>query len=176
MLFLFVTAIISLVVTSVVMYIICKHLKLKSLVTSLALQQIRELGLLAKQEYVSVMYDIECTCKIQWYTIFMLSLSILGIIIFFILNARKLKLFRGHLFSNTVKIMLFISDAQYYVPVHLCRTAGSIHLFKITGKLSPEHIKLKRNILWDIVELEWKEVNMTLKGRKINLPTCHYTI
>ena len=76
----------------------------------------------------------------------MLGLLILSIIIFIILNARKLKLFRGHLFSNAVKIMLFISDAQNYVPVKLCRTTGSIHLFKITRKLTPEHIKLKRNM------------------------------
>ena len=100
----------------------------------------------------------------------MLSLLILGIVIFIILNVRKLKLFRGHLFSNTVKIMLFISDAQYYIPVKMCKTAESIHLFKITGKLIPIHIKLKRNILWDIIEIDWKEVNMTLNGNKINLP------
>ena len=43
-------------------------------------------------------------------------------------------MFRGHLFSNAVKVMLLISDAQYYVPVKLCRTAGSIHLFKLMGK------------------------------------------
>ena len=53
----------------------------------------------------------------------MLSLSILDITIFIVLSDRKLKLFRGYLFSNAVKIMLFISDAQYYVPVKLCRTA-----------------------------------------------------
>ena len=35
----------------------------------------------------------------------MLSSSILGILIFIIINARKLKLFRGHLLSNAVKIM-----------------------------------------------------------------------
>ena len=74
----------------------------------------------------------------------MLSLAILGIMIFIILNARKLKLFRGNLFSNAVKIMLFISDAQYYVPVELCRTAGSIYLFKITGKLLSEHTELRK--------------------------------
>ena len=108
--------------------------------------------------------------KTQWHTVFMLSLSILSIIIFIILNARQLKLFRGHLSSSTVKIMLFIQDAQYYVPAKLCRTTGSIHLFKITGNLTPEHIKLKGNILWDVIELDWKEVNMTLNGSKINLP------
>ena len=77
----------------------------------------------------------------------MLDLSILGIAIFIILHASNIKLFKGHLFSNAVKIMLFISDAQYYVPLKLCRTSGSIHLFKITGKFIPEYIKLKINIL-----------------------------
>ena len=46
------------------MYIICKHTKLKSLVTSLPLQQIREVGVVAKQDHVSIMHDIECTYKI----------------------------------------------------------------------------------------------------------------
>ena len=45
-----------------------------------------------------------------------------------------------------------------------------IHLFKITGKLIPEHIKLKKNILLDVIEIDWKEVNMTLNENKINLP------
>ena len=145
--FLFVTTIISLVVTSIALFIICKHTKLKSLVTSLTLQQLREVNAVTKQDYILVIHVIECTCKIQWYTICMLSLSILGIVIFIILNARKLKLFRGHLFWNTVKIMPFIYIHQYYIPVKLCRTAGSIHLFKVTGKLVPEHVKLKKYIV-----------------------------
>ena len=66
--------------------------------------------------------------------------------------------------------MLFISDAQYHVPVKLCRATGSIHLFKSTGKLTPEHIELKRNILWNTIELDWKEINITLNGNRINLP------
>ena len=143
---------------------------LKSLVTSLTLQQLRRVDTVTKQECVSTIHGIECTCKILWYTICMLSLSILGIEIFLILNARKLKLFRGHLFSNAVKIMLFMSDVQYYIPVKLCTAAGSIHLFKITGKLIPEHVKLKRNILWDVIDIDWKDANMTLNGNKINLP------
>ena len=90
------------------------------------------MGAVVKQEHVNVTHDIECTCKIQWYTLCMLSLSILCTVFFIIINNRKLKLFRGHLFSNKAKIMLFISDAWYYVPVKLCRTAGSMHLFQIT--------------------------------------------
>ena len=149
---------------------ICKYTKLKSLITSLTLKQIREVGTVTKQEHVSVTCDVECTFKTQWYTICMLTLLILDIVVFIIINARKLKLFRVHLFSNTVKIILFMSDTQYCVPVKLCRTAGSIQLFKFTGKLSLEHVKLKRNILWDIIELDGKEVNMTWNGSKLNLP------
>ena len=168
---LFVTAIISLVVTIIVMYILCKHAKLQSLVTSLALQQMKKVGMEAKQEDVSIVQEIECTCKIQWHTILILSLSILGLVIFIILKSWNLKLFRGHLFSNAVKITLFISDTQYYVAIQLCRMAESIHLFKITGMVTPENVKLKRNILLDVIELYWKEVTVTLNGNKINIPT-----
>ena len=166
----FVTTIISLVATTIVIFIVCRHTKLKSLVASLALQQIRGADVAFKQEHVLMMHDIDCTCKTQLYTIATLGLVILGIIIFIVINARKLKLFSGHLFSNAVRVMLFISDAQYYIPVKLYRTTGSIHLFKITGKLTLEHIKLKRNIIWDIKEIDWKEVSMTLNGNKVNLP------
>ena len=40
--------------------------------------------------------------------------------------------------------MIFISDVKNYVPVKLCKTAGSIHLFKISGMLKAENIKLNK--------------------------------
>ena len=106
--FLFVGAIILCLVTSVVLLIMCKHTQLKSLVTSLALQQIREVDAVTKQKQISMINYIEHTCKIQWYTICMLSLSIIGIVVFMILNARILKLFRGHLFSQCSKNAIYI--------------------------------------------------------------------
>ena len=42
----------------------------------------------------------------------------------------------------TVKIIIFILDIQYYVLTKLCKTAGSIHLFKSTGRLKAENVKL----------------------------------
>ena len=71
--------------------------------------------------------------------------------------------------------MSFISDAQYYVPVKMCRTAGSIHLFKFVAKLIPEHVKLKRNILWDFIEIDWKEVNMTLNQEPLAFSYYFFT-
>ena len=82
--FLFVAVIILILVTTLVMYILCKHIKLKTLVTNLALQQINEVGAVTRQE--DILPNIECTCKIQWYTILMLSLSLLGLMAFVILH------------------------------------------------------------------------------------------
>ena len=69
------------------------------------------------------------------------------------MKSGKLKLCTGHLFSKAIKIKLFISDAQYYVPIKLCTMAGSILLFKIAGSLTPENVKLKQNLIWNIIEL-----------------------
>ena len=79
--FLFVAAITLLLVTIMVLFI-CKHTKLKSLITSLALQKIREVGTVTKQEHFSTLHDIECTCKIQLYTMYMLIISLFGIAVF----------------------------------------------------------------------------------------------
>ena len=67
-------------------------------------------------------------------------------------------------------IMIFISDVQNYVPIKLCKTAGSIHLFKITGMLKPENIKVNKNYIWDTLEIDWKEVTVTFNDNKVNLP------
>ena len=77
---------------------------------------------------------------------------------------------KGQKFSNAVKIMLFISDVQNYVPIKLCKTAGSMHLFKMKGTLKPKDIKLNKNYLWDTLEIDWKEVTVTFNDNKINLP------
>ena len=66
--------------------------------------------------------------------------------------------------------MVFISDVQNYVPIKLCKTAGSIHLFKIIGTLKAENIKLIKNYLWDTLEIDWKGVTVTFNGDKIDLP------
>ena len=60
---LFITVIISLLVMTLVIFILCKHTKLKILVTGLVLQQIKEVGAVTRHEYI--MPNRECTCKIQ---------------------------------------------------------------------------------------------------------------
>ena len=148
-LFNFVVAIISIIATLVTIYRICKHNNLKALVTSLALQQVKKV----KADDIENV-NSKCKCTTQFYIILVLSLVILSLIIFAILQVRRIKICRGQIFSNLVKIMLFISDIQYYIPVKLCKTVGSIHLFKITGKIMMGKVKLNKHYIWDILEID----------------------
>ena len=104
-------------------------------------------------------------CTSQFYIILALSIVIIGLVIFAILQVGRIKLCRGQLFSNVVKIMLLISDVQYYVLVRLCKTAGSIHLFKITGRLMTDMVKLNKHYMWDILEIDWSEVKVTFNQK-----------
>ena len=114
--FKFVVAIISIIANVITRYAICKHNKLRALVTSLALQQVKEVKAEGTENT-----DYNCEWTAQLYIILTLSIAVIALIIFAILQLKRIKLCRGQLFSKIVKIILFISDVQYYIPVTLCK-------------------------------------------------------
>ena len=158
--FVFVSAIISLLTTTLTVYLLCKQKKIRELITSLILHHVKEVGAVPQET------NSECTTLAY----IRIILTILSWIIVTFLHYRKSSFCKGHRFSNAVKIMMFISDVQNYIPIKLCKTAGSIYLFKIVSTLKAENIKLIRNYLWDTLEIDWKEVTVTFNGDKIDLP------
>ena len=80
------------------------------LVASLAMQQIKEVGAATQEEIIT-------ECKFELYKF---GINIFGLLMVTILHYRKSKLCRACMFSNAVKIMILISDVQYYVPTKLC--------------------------------------------------------
>ena len=44
------------------------------------------------------------------------------------------------------QILKHSSDVQNYIPIKVYKTAGRIHLFKITGTLRAENIKLNKEL------------------------------
>ena len=84
---------------------------------------------------------------------------------------RKSSFFKGCLFSNNTKILLFISNTHSYIPIKLCRVARSIHLFRIRGRLNPENVKLKKIWIWDVLEIDWSNISITLNDNEIDLPS-----
>ena len=99
-------------------------------IASLVLNQVKEVWAVMQK-------GINSECKTLAYI--SLVLTILGLVVVTILQYRKPKACRIHMFSNVVKIMIFFSDVQNYISIKLYKTAGSIHLLKITGTLKAEN-------------------------------------
>ena len=164
--FLFIAAILPVIAMAAIVHIMCKHAKLKASVTGIAFQPIKGTDVI----FGSINNSKYYTCKAQWYMIGALTLIITGLVFFILAATWKCRISRGHLFPNAVMVMLFFSDVEHYVPVKLCKTAGSIHSFKIIGHLTPAQMTLERRFLWDVVQIDWKEVLMTLNGNMVCLP------
>ena len=159
--FIFVMAVISVIIVFIVIKLIFKGEKMWALVTNLAMIK----GVKAINEEIKNEINKE-----YWIIIIWLSLILLGVLFLTIEKLYRMPIFRKYHYSNTIKIMIFLSDIKSYVPIKLCKTSGSIHLFKLMGSINKENITLHKNTLWDIMEIDWQPVMVTLSGNVINLP------
>ena len=85
-------------------------------------------------------------------------------------KVHKMPIFRKYQYSNTIKIIIFISNIKSYVPIKLCKTSDRIHLFKLMESLQREDVILHRNKVWDILHINWRNITVTVNENIINLP------
>ena len=160
---LFAAAIISMLAVTAIIHLVCRHVKLKALLTGIAFQPVNQAEAVVTQQTKEF-------CTAQWYVIAALTVLTMLLIVYICLSNQKCTLFKRRLYSNTVTIMLFFSDVRQYVPVKLCKSAGSIHLFQIYGQLDSDQIIPEKNCLRDMIKIDWKEVFVTLNGTIIRMP------
>ena len=91
--FMFISCIISLISTTMIIYLMCKHKKNRMLVASLVLHQVKEVGATSRET------NSECTTLAYIGII----LTILSLIIVTFLHYRKSRFCEGHRFLNVVK-------------------------------------------------------------------------
>ena len=100
--FMFTSSIISVISTTLVRYLFCKHKHIRTLVANLVLHKISEV------EANSIFEKTNSKGKTLAYI--GIILTVLSLIIVTFLHYRKSRLCKEYKFSNAVKIMLFISD------------------------------------------------------------------
>ena len=99
---------------------------------------------------------------------------ILNLVIVVLLFLRKIKksvFFQGQLFSNMIKIKLFLADTKSYVPLDLNKIARNTHLFKLTGEVSLDNVTLRKNWIWDVLEIRCDDIHIIQNEKEIHLPT-----
>ena len=155
-------ALLTIIMALVVIYIVTGHSKLKTLVANIALQCIKTVEAAALNPN-----HIICENGLEK-ILLVINLAILTIMAF--AKLRKSRIFKGKLFSNTIKVKLFVADNHCYIPLHLNKLAGSVHLFKLHSILTKENIVLKKNWIGDVLEIDWTDVYLLQDHKEINLP------
>ena len=164
--FMFTSSIISIITIMLVAYLFCKHKHIRTIVASLILHKIKEVE-------ANSNHNLEINnCEYRTLVHVGIILTVLSMIIVMVLHYRKSRLCRGYEFLNVIKIMLFISveDVQNYIPIKVCKTSGSIPLFRIKGSLKSKDIKLNRNYLQDTLEMNWNKITITFNDNMRDLP------
>ena len=136
--FIFVMAIISLIIVLIVIMLIFKGEKMWALITNLAM--IKGVKALTEETKIGINYE-------YWIIIAMVIININRHYVLTIEKVYKMPIFRKYQYSNTIKIMMFFSNIRSYVPIKLCKTSGSIHLFKLMGSIKREDVTLHRNTI-----------------------------
>ena len=144
--FMFTSSIISIITITLVIYLFCKHKHIRTIVASLILHKAEEI----EAKLTTETNNPECGTLAY----IGMTLTILSMATVIFLHYRKSRFCRGYRLSNIIKIVLFISDVQNYIQIKLCKTSGSLHLFKIKGMLKPGDIKLNKYYLWDTLEIK----------------------
>ena len=158
----FSAALLTVLITLVIIYIITGQSKLETLVANMVLQHIKAVEAAALNPHYTF-------CEIGLVKILMiLNLSIITFMA--LAKLKNSRIFKGKLFYNTIKIKLFIADNQCYIPLDLNKVAGNLHLFKLHGMLIKENLTLKKNWIWDVLEIDWTDVYVLQNNKEINLP------
>ena len=123
--FTFTSSIISIITIMLVVYLFCKHKHIRTIVASLILHKIKELEANSNPNLETNNYECRTLAHVG------IILTVLSMITVIFLHYKGSRLGRGYRFSNATKIMLFILDVQNNIPIKLCKTSGSIHLFKL---------------------------------------------
>ena len=100
--FTFTSSIISIITIMLVIYLFCKHKHIRTIVASLI-----------EAKLTTETNNPECSTLAN----IGMTLKILSMATVIFLHYRKSKFCRGYRFSNVVKIVLFISNVQNYIPI-----------------------------------------------------------
>ena len=151
-------ALLTIITTLVVIYIVTGHSKLNTLVANIALQCVRTVEATALNPY-----HIICESGLEK---MLLIINLAVVTIMAMAKVIKRRIFKGKQFSNSIKVNLFIVNNHCYIPLHLNKLAGSVHLLKLHGILTKENLILRKNWIWDVLEIDWTDVYLLQEHKK----------
>ena len=165
--FFFIASILTVVILFAVIAWVCKHVKLKTLVVGLAVHQYQD-----KIKGINVLetnntQPFVCSCKLEWWTICMLMISLVGVISYLFLKCKQRHLFKGYHYLNASHLMLFASDHLQVCSYQAWESITRYGLFKLIGHNDNVTITLWKSLIWNTLEIDWSQVNILVNQKEL---------
>ena len=150
----------------------CKHKKLKTLVSSIALHRLPEVAANPLGNDAELCSNIASIYRQQpLFNKITPILSILGLILIISKALHLRTCLKGFKFENTCTLYVFIYRNCYFVPIKITHTSGRLHQIKLHKALKIEQVTLNKHCLWDTLHFNWLDLKVTVCNRCMGLPT-----
>ena len=94
----------------------------------------------------------------------------LGVNGYLIITAKKARICMGYLYSNASHIMPCVSDIYRCVPSQISNVSGDISWFKLIGTLNTYSLILRKNCIWDTLDINWSQRKVLVNNQEVRLP------
>lgn len=171
----------SIAAIALIILVVLKHAKLRTLVTGITLSEImlKDLpttvamsdALILDEGYHNQPIPFECICRESWLVYLTLSLSMIWLAIYLYKLVKNLEFWRGYRFDKACSIYIILKANHYYVPVKVRSISGQPHVLHQETPFRAEQITLRKNWLWDILHITWNDTLITQADKKIVNPS-----
>ena len=168
--FVFLASIISLGTTFLVVWLFLRNYRLSTLVSAITTHPSTAEAVSALSEALSQQEPNLAFCQEPIITKTVTIITFIGIIIYIFTCIHKIiKRWKGFRYSDTCKIQIFISKRNFYVPVTIYKRTGNPFGYTILESLQANCVTLQKNLLWDILKVDWGENIIKFENQGIPL-------
>ena len=144
-------------VTSVVIFVICRHFKLQALVASLALAPIPKVEANPLPTHTEV-------CSNPHLTALAIVIIIICLLIWLYVHCKYLTWFRGYCYNSTCTLYIFFFNTHFYVPVKIKWLSGHMHMYKLTNAITPDGLSIQKSFIPDTIDFDWQCMHLHMNG------------
>ena len=155
-------------------FLAVRHVKLKALVTGLALVTAAPVteargnqSPVTKQPLI-IPDRVVCTDPVL--TALATAASIAALITFVYMHCAGLTWLYGYKYDRYCTLFMFVYNDDRYAPIKIKHLKGHLHMYRIENSIDPGCLKITKFFLWDTLTIEWNELKLYVSNDLVQLP------
>ena len=149
------------------LYLAVKHKKLHAWVAALAVYRTSACEALPIDILTTGQNRVVCTQP--WLSLVATVVTIVGACFCIYKYVNPMSLIKGTQYARVCVLYVFVTYKCRYVPIKIATSKGLLCMFALHGEVVPSDIRLKKNLLWDTIHIDWKNILLTYNKKSVPL-------